>query len=212
MQLHQSTILEELELCRSNFLLQEKCLDGYPALRSLKYTPSFRCDSAQMETVIAASPSILKNLCLEISSLTVNDVLNAISRRLFLIENLSLQGSYEPGMLTRTSLLKISRKCLYLNTLEIGSLKSVSDINMDVESFMTFGIFPSLRKLRIKFDDSLISVASEMLRLSDSLETLIFWERKKWTPVSKWASMQFKVDEINKQFPNRHIVLESATC
>lgn len=165
-----------------------------------------------METVIAASPSILKNLCLEISSLTVNDVLNAISRRLFLIESLSLQGSYEPGMLTRTSLLMISRKCLYLKTLEIGSLKSVSDINMDVESFMTFGIFPSLRKLRIKFDDSLISVASEMLRLSDSLETLIFWERKKWIPISKWATMQCKVNEINKQFPNRHIVLESATC
>ena len=115
-------------------------------------------------------------------------------------------------MLTRTSLLMISRKCLYLKTLEIGSLKSVSDINMYVESFMTFGIFPSLRKLRIKFDDSLISVASEMLRLSDSLETLIFWERKKWIPISKWATMQCKVNEINKQFPNRHIVLESATC
>jgi hypothetical protein len=212
MQLHHSTILEELELCRSNFLLQEKCFDGYPALRSLKYTPSFRCDSAQMEAVIAASPAILKNLCLEIPSLTVSDVLNAISRRLFLIENLSLQGSYEPGMLTQAALLKISRKCLCLKTLEIRSSKSVSDINMDVQSFMTFGMFPSLRSLRVKFDDALMSSASEMLRLSDSLETLTFWERKKWIPVAKWDQMQCQINEINKQFPYRHINLESVIC
>lgn len=205
---YKSNLLEELELHRSNFLLQAKCLDSYPALRSLRYTPSFRCDSAQMEGIIAASPAVLRSLSLEIPSLTANDVLNAISRRLFLIESLSIQGSYECGVLSQESLLKIGRKCLYLKTLEVSSSKSVSDITLDVPAFSTICTFPSLKNLRVKYDLSLLDALPSLIRQSDTLRNITFWERKKWISSQKWDAMTKEIEKINAEFPLCRISLE----
>lgn len=205
---YKSVLLEELELHRSNFFLQEKCLDSFPSLRSLRYTPSFRCDSAQMEGIIAASPAVLKSLSLEIPSLTANDVLNAISRRLFLIESLSVQGSYECGALSQESLLKISRKCLYLHTFEVSSSKSVSDITLDVAAFNTICSFPSLRNLRVKYDLTLVDALPTLMRQSDTLRSITFWERKKWISPQKWAEMTKEIEKINVEFPRCQISLD----
>jgi hypothetical protein len=209
MMTYSNTLLEELELHRASFLLQPKCLDNYPALMSLRYTPSFRCDSAQMEGIIAAAPAVLRILSLEIPSLTANDVLNAISRRLFLIESLSIQGSYECGMLSEESLLKISRKCLFMTHLEVASTKSVSDISMDVAAFMTLSKCPSLKYVRLKYDDSLVASLSDMLRQSDSVNKVTFWERKKWIKADKWILMSKQIEIVQREFPNREINLEA---
>lgn len=205
---YKSVLLEELELHRSNFLLQAKCLDNYPSLKSLRYTPSFRCDSAQMEGIIAASPAVLQSLSLEIPSLTANDVLNAISRRLFLIESLTIQGSYECGALSQESLLKISRKCLYLQTFEVSSSKSVSDITLDVPAFTTICSFPSLINLRIKYDPALIDAIPSVIRQSDTLRSITFWERKKWISSQKWDEMTKEIEKMNIEFPRCSISLE----
>jgi hypothetical protein len=205
---YKSDLLEELELHRSNFLLQEKCLNSFPSLKSLRYTPSFRCDSAQMEGIIASSPAVLESLSLEIPSLTANDVLNAISRRLFLIENLSIQGSYECGALSQESLLKIGRKCLYLRNFEVSSTKSVSDISLDVSAFHTICSFPSLTNLRIKYDLALVDALPSVMRQSDTLKNITFWERKKWISSQKWEEMTKGIEKLNVEFPRCLISLE----
>ena len=206
---YKNEFLEDLELHRSNFLLHPKCLDSFPVLKSLRYTPSFRCDSAQVEGVIAASPAILRHLSIEIPSQTGNDAINAISRRLFILESLSIQGSYESGSLSQEAVLKLGRKCLFLNFLEVTSTKSVSDLQFDVPSFMTLASLPSLKKLRVKYDENLVNVLSDLLQQSDSLREICFWERKKWISVSKWEEMQNKLKAINIKYPLRKISLEA---
>lgn len=207
--IYKNVLLEKLELHRSNFLLEPKCLDRFPILRSLRYTPSFRCDSAQMEGIIAASPTVLRELSIEIPSSTGNDILNAISRRLFILESLSIQGSYECGYFSQEAVLQIGRKCLFLNNLEVTSTKSVSDLKFDASSFMTLASYPSLKKLRLKYDDLLISHLSDLLNQSDSIREIIFWDRQKWVTQVRWEAMRFQIAEINKQFPSRIISLES---
>ena len=162
-----------------------------------------------MEGVIAASPAALRELSLEIPSLTGNDILNAISRRLFILESLRIQGSYECGYLSQEAVQQMGRKCLFLNNLEVISSKSVSDLVFDVSSFMMLASYPSLKKLRMKYDDILISHLSNLLNQSDSLREITFWERKKWIPSAKWESMKMKVAEVNLQFPSRLISLQS---
>ena len=61
-----SATIEDLELCRSTFILHANTLDGFTALKRLRYTPSFRCDSAQMEGVVGAAPRTLESISLEV--------------------------------------------------------------------------------------------------------------------------------------------------
>ena len=87
----QSTKITELELCRANFLLCPGSLNGLGALKKLRYSASFRCDSAHMEGIVGAAPPTLEYLSLEVSSTCVNPVLHAISRRYGLMRRDSSQ-------------------------------------------------------------------------------------------------------------------------
>mmetsp|Transcript_21459 Transcript_21459/g.20745 ORF Transcript_21459/g.20745 Transcript_21459/m.20745 type:complete len:507 (-) Transcript_21459:377-1897(-) len=200
--------LEELELRRAAFLLYAGCLGNFPALKSVKYTPSFRCDSLQMEGVISALPAVLCHLSLEIPSKTCDDVLNAISKRLHIIETLVLQAAYEVASFSPESLLKLGRKCLYLNNFDISGTKSVYDLRFDVDGFMMLASFPSLRRLRVKYDGVIIQCMSNLLIQSESIREIVLWERKKWLPQGKWKNMLKEIEKINMQFKYCKVVLE----
>ena len=186
------------------------CLSNFPSLNSVKYTPSFRCDSAQVEGIINALPAVLCHLSLEIPSQTGNDVLNAVSKKLHLIESLEIQGSHELGKLSAESLLNLGRKCLYLSSFSVTSTKSVSDITFNgVQDFLMLCSLPSLKKMSVKFDDISIQYLPDLLTRSDSLREVILWERKKWIPTQKWNKMLRQIDSINLQFPRCKVVLEN---
>jgi hypothetical protein len=174
----------------------------------VKYTPSFRCDSAQMEGLINALPAALRRLSLETPSQTGDDVLRAVSKRLHIINSLHIQGSHELGSISSDALQLLGRKCLFLNSLEITSAKSVSDLVFDSSSFMMLSSFPSLTKLRAKYDATSIQFLSSLLTQSDSLRQVILWERKKWISPQKWIAMLATVAAVHKQFPHCTVVLE----
>lgn len=186
------------------------CLSNFPSLNSVKYTPSFRCDSAQVEGVINALPSVLCHLSLEIPSKTGDDVLNAVSKRLHIIQSLNIQGSHELGSLSADALLNLGRKCLFLTSLGVTSAKSVSDMCFSTgAAFMMLSSFPSLRTLRVKYDEVSIGNLRGLLTQSDSLREIILWERKKWIQPKMWSKMQQAVEAINTQFPHCSVVLEN---
>ena len=176
----------------------------------MKYTPSFRCDSAQVEGIINALPAVLCHLSLEIPSQTGNDVLNAVSKRLHLIETLEIQGSHELGTLCAESLLNLGRKCSYLSSFSVTSTKSVSDITFSgEEAFLMLSSLPSLKKMSIRYDSLSIQHLPDLLTRSDSLREVILWERKKWIPTRKWNEMLQRIDSINLRFPRCKVVLEN---
>jgi hypothetical protein len=142
-----------------------------------------------MEGIISALPAVLCHLSLEIPSKTGDDVLNAISKRLHIIETLVLQAAYEVASLSPEFLLKLGRKCLYLNNFDISGTKSVYDLRFDVDGFMMLAAFPSLRRLRVKYDGIVIQCLSNLLIQSESIREIVLWERKKWLPQGKWKSM-----------------------
>jgi hypothetical protein len=161
-----------------------------------------------MEGLINALPAALCHLSLEIPSRTGDDVLNAVSKRLHIIRTLNIQGSHELGTLSSDALLQLGRKCLFLNSLEITSAKSVSDLSFDSSSFMMLASFPSLSKVRVKYDSVSMEHLPGLITQSDSLREVILWERKKWITPPNWDAMQRAVAAVNKKFPNCRVVLE----
>lgn len=207
-----SPTIQELELCRANFLLLPGSLCGLPALRKLHYTPSFRCDSAQMESIIGAAPQTLESISLEVSSQCVNPVLRAISRRLHMVRTVSIQGAHEVGCLSEEAVTCLGRQCVFLSSLDIGSAKSVSDLAFDQSAFAVLASFPSLTTLRVKYDEATVGALVSLLLQSDSLRlggSVALWERKKWIPPEKWAVMTRAVGEFRRRFPTCNVVLEA---
>lgn len=175
----------------------------------MKYTPSFRLDSAQVEGIVNALPAVLCQLSLEIPSQTGNDVLNAVSKRLHIIQQLDVQSSHELGSLSAEALLNLGRKCLYLTAFSVTSTKSVSDMSFDGgAAFMMLSSFPSLKTLRVKYDDVSITFLPDLLNQSDSLREIILWTRKKWIHADKWWEMQQAVESINNQFRHCNVRIE----
>ena len=186
----------------------EGCLSSFPSLKCVKYTPSFRCDSAQIEGLINALPAALFHLSLEAPSRTGDAVLDAVSKRLHILQSLSIQGSHELGTLSADALLQLGRKCLFLQSLEVSSAKSVSDLVFDSAAFMMLASFPSLKKIRVKYDAVTIKLLPDLLRQSDSLREVVLWERRRWIRPSEWVAMVAAVDSINKQFLSCTVELE----
>lgn len=168
-----------------------------------------RCDSGQMESIISAAPTVLNSLSLEIPSQSIDHVISAISRRLYLLKNLSIQGAYELGVIRSECIQKLGRKCLFLEYLEVISVKSVSDLSFSQEGFIMLSSFPSLKKLKIKYDDVSINSVMSLLKQSVSLCEIILWERKKWISDKKWKKMELIIENANKHYPNCIIKLEA---
>ena len=92
----------------------------------------------------------------------------------------------------------------------VTSAKSVSDMCFSSgAAFMMLASFPSLQRLRVKYDDVSIGNLAGLLTQSDSLREIALWERKKWIPVKKWNAMMQAVAAINGQFPHCKVVLEA---
>jgi hypothetical protein len=207
-----SPTIQELELCRATFLLAANSLSGLPALKKLHYSPSFRCDSAQMECIIGAAPQTLESISLEVASQCVNPVLRAISRRLHMVRSVTIQGAHEVGCLSEEAVTSLGRQCPFLASLDISSAKSVSDLAFDPSSFAVLASFPSLTSLRVKYEEATVGSLSALLLQSDSLRvggTVSLWERKKWIGAQRWAEMELTVGEIGKRFPTCNVRLEA---
>jgi hypothetical protein len=86
---------------------------------------------------------------------------------------------------------------LYLNNFDISGTKSVYDLRFDVDAFMMLASFPSLRRLRVKYDGIIIQCLSNLLIQSESIREIVLWERKKWLPQGGWKKM-LKVPDVYK--------------
>jgi hypothetical protein len=201
--------LEELELCRANFVLHAGSLNNFPRIKRLRFSPSFRCESAQLEEVIGATPLSLQQLSMEIPSAVASDVILAISRRLRLLESLSLQSTYEAGTISEEAFRRLGRQCLFLRSFELTSAKSVSDITIDAAAFGTLALFPSLQRLRLRCDDVSLACVPDLIEQSITLRSVVLWQRKKWLGCEEWRRMEAAVAAINERSPNTVVTLES---
>lgn len=100
----ESNTLQSLELCRSNFVLPLNVGKFIPNLMSLRYSPSFRFEQSQIESMISAIPDSIKHLHLEVPSADADLVIVGISHRLRDLETLIIEGSYEMGIISGTDI------------------------------------------------------------------------------------------------------------
>lgn len=88
-------------------------------------------------------------------------------------------------------------------------MKSVSDMTLNEDAYLMFASFPSLTKLRVKYDDAAINNLSKLLTQSDSLRNVTLWERRKWISEKKWDKMERKISSVSAQYPKCKLRLEA---
>jgi hypothetical protein len=197
--------LTSLELCRANYALSPLNL---PALTHLRYSPSFRFEPSQMESVIQAIPASIRYLHLEIPSSYASATILGISRRLPQLESLTLEGSFENGTISEDSLIQLGAKCPKLSRLELISSKSVTVISLEPLSFIQLRSLPALRSLRVMYQDSVLLFLPNLLRQHEALKEIILWHRRHWFDAIHWAELEAILISTRSMFPSVHIALE----
>eukprot|EP01041_Mallomonas_annulata_P002947 gene2947-5792_t len=200
--------LMELELCRTNFLLNVQLL--LPNLTKLRFTPSCRYDILQFEHMISCLPRTLTNLSLEVPSDIASEILSAIGNFLPNLVHLRLEGSFLCGVLQQSGLLALCRGCSHLEFFEVHSSKSVTTLGFDKDSFQLMGLFPSLRSVRVMYEECVVTELITALQTSHTLREIILWERMRWSS-RPWTQMRLRLQEIATCFPNTEVVLEDAS-
>ena len=137
LQSYENSNLEALELIRANFVLHSQL--PFPKLKSLTYTPSMRCEESQIEGLVFAVPITLINISLEIPSEMVNSCICAISKKLKIVEKITILSSFGQGFIDASSLAILGNNCISLKSFEITSMKSVNSITFEPLAFKTLG-------------------------------------------------------------------------
>lgn len=92
---YHNEVLLELDLYRCSFIPSKASLSHFPALIKVKFSALFRMEEIQVKSLVAAMPSRVKSLTLEVPSLLADVAVSYISRGLRCLEELVLEGSYE---------------------------------------------------------------------------------------------------------------------
>jgi len=203
---YQNEDLEHLEILRCNFVLNSFL--PFPKLKTLIYSPAMRCEENQIEGVVFSLPISLIHISLEIPSEMVNSLLNAISKKLKIIEKINIQAAFGTGLVESSSLKVLGNNCISLKEFEIVSTKSVNSITFDSSAFKAFGSFLACECITVMYENNVIDDLVDTLKRSLSLKTLKLWQRHKWIPTAEWIGMEKTIQHINAQFPHVNIILE----
>mmetsp|Transcript_33705 Transcript_33705/g.34333 ORF Transcript_33705/g.34333 Transcript_33705/m.34333 type:complete len:430 (-) Transcript_33705:292-1581(-) len=204
---YHSDSLENIELCRANFLLTVSL--QLPRLKKLKFTSNSLYERGQFVQMITGLSlnHYLVEIDLEVPSDIASSLLPSIASALPRLRYLKLEGSYVCGGLERTGLTRLRENCLQLQSLELFSTRSVTTLGFQKDSFHLLGSFPALQKIRVKYEDTVIDELNTVLSGSKTLQHVILWENKRWSAVP-WAKMLKRIRKVSKGFPSIKISLE----
>jgi len=206
--LYRNNNLESLELCRADFLLTVHL--QLPRLRRLRFTPARVYDTVQFTQMISVlNPNILE-LCLEVPSEMASSLLPHIATRLPQLRNLKLEGSYMCGKLDVAELSSLCTGCPSLHTFEVFSARSVSTLGFQNNAFHVLGSFPSLRRVRVMYEETVVADLALTLSTSRSLSEVVLWERMRWSS-RPWTMMRLRVSSIASAFPTTNVSLEDVS-
>lgn len=106
------------------------------------------------------------------------------------------------------SLVELGENCSKLKCLEIFSSKSVTEIVFETQAFMQLRSVPSLRTLRVMYQDSVLLFLPILLRHHESISEVVLWHRSHWFDSIHSVEIQTIVETTASLFPNVSIVLE----
>ena len=138
----------------------------------------------------------------------VNIVICAISKKLKIVEKITIQASYGTGLIDAPSLLALGKNCISLKHFEITSMKSVNSITFEPLAFKTLGTFLAIESIYVQYETSVVEDLVDTLKRSLSIRKVILWQRKKWIPANEWLNMENNIQRIAEQFPHVVIKLE----
>jgi hypothetical protein len=138
----------------------------------------------------------------------VNHAINAISKKLKIIEKITLQASYGVGKVEATALSALGKNCVQLKSFEIISMKSVHNISFEPFAFKSIGTFLACESVLVQYEENVVTDLVDTLKRSLSLREVILWQRHKWIPKSEWIQMENILKIIALQFPHVQIRLE----
>lgn len=203
---YHSASLKHLELCRANFTFKNSI--QFPNLISLRFTPSCRCEISQIETMIQCLPAIsLVELCMEVPSDNVSQVVTLIASSLINLRRLKLEGSYTDGDISEEAMVNLCDGCIHLQTFEITSRQTVTAIHMSPAAVRALGSFPALTSVRVMYEDFLLDELLLALAQTKSITEVVMWERKRWCNVA-WGDIQKRMLTVMETFLAVRITLE----